>query len=249
MKDLPHFVEAIKGFSTKPANFMIEVFAWYLHEVKQKERFQSADLGPCFDAAHAPRPANLGTSLTRLCQKKPARLIKDAKGYRLAATARVEMSALLPVRAASVKTTQLLNGLIDRVSDPAQRTFLAETLACFRHHAYRAAIVMAWNLAFSHVLDRIVANHLAEFNAQLLKVVPKSTAITKRSDFEDYKESKIIEVGRGAGIFSASTSKILTEKLNKRNTAAHPSTVTVLAVTAEEVIGDLVENVIIRDVW
>lgn len=228
---------------------MIEVFAWYLHEIEQKDRFQTTDLGFCFDVVHAPRPSALSTSLTRLCDKKPARLIKDSKGYRLAAHVRTEMSALLPVRATSVKTTQLLNGLLDRVNDTAQKTFLAETLTCFKYHAYRASIVMAWNLAFSDVLDRILANHLAEFNAQLLKVVQKSTAITKRSDFEDYKESKIIEVARGAGIFSASTAKILTEKLNKRNTAAHPSTVTVLAVTAEEVIADLVENIILRPTW
>jgi hypothetical protein len=249
VSDLAHFVEPIKGFADKPAPFKVEVFAWYLHEVKQKERFQGADIGPCFDETHTPRPPNIPTVLTRLCEKRPARLIKDPRGYRLSAPARAEMTQLLPVRATSVKTTQLLNGLLDRVTDPAQKAVLAETLACFKHHAYRAAIVMAWNLAFSEVLDRIFVKHLVEFNAQLPKVLPKASLIAKRADFEDLKESKIIEIAKGAGILSGSTAKILTEKLNKRNTAAHPSVVTVLAVTAEEVIADLVENVILRATW
>jgi len=249
LSDLAHFIEPIGGFAEKTAPFQVEVFAWYLHEIKQKQTFLAADIGPCFDEVHTPRPVNIPTVLTRLCEKRPPRLIRDARGYRLSAPVREEMSRRLPVRATSVKTTQILNGLLDRVSDPAQKTFLAETLVCFKHGAYRAAVVMAWNLAFSEVLDRIVATHLTEFNAQLTKALPKASPMTKRSDFEDLKESKIIEIAKGAGILSGSTAKILGEKLTKRNTAAHPSTVTVLPVTAEEVIADLVENVILRTAW
>lgn len=249
MSDLTHFVEPIAGFADKVAPFKVEVFAWFLHEIKHKQTFLAVEIATCFDEVHSPRPPSLSTVLTRLCEKRPARLIKDAKGYRLSAQAREEMGKCLPVRAASVKTTQILNGLLDRISDPAQKIFLAETLACFKHGAYRASIVMVWNLAFSEVLDRIVSEHLAEFNAQLTKVLPKASPPSKRADFEDLKESKIIEIAKGAGILSGSTAKILAEKLVKRNTAAHPSTVTVLPVTAEEVIADLVENVILRTTW
>lgn len=246
MKDLPHFLEPISGFLVKSATFKVEVFAWYLHEIKQLERFRPVDINLCFDAAHAPRPANIRSIILNLCRKRPARLLKDAKGYRLSASTRAELTRLLPARATSVKTTQLLNSLLDRVTDSSQKLFLSETLVCFKHHAYRAAIVMAWNLTFSHILDRILAEHLPAFNTQLAKVVPKSSPISQRSDFENYKESKIIEIGRGANILSASTAKKLSEKLDKRNTAAHPSTVIVLPITADEVISDLVENVILR---
>lgn len=249
MKDLVTFVEQIDGFLGKSVSFKIECFAWYLHEVQMKDRFEAIEIGPCFDGTHVPRPGNVHAALKGLCDRKPARLIRDAKGYRLSAASRIEMTRLLPVRASSVKTTMLLNTLLDRISDPAQKTFLNETLVCFKHHAYRAAIVMAWNLAFHDVLDRIFDSHLTSFNEQLAKTFPKEKLVVNRSDFEDLKESRIIEIGRGAGIFGATTAKRLKEKLDKRNTAAHPSTGIVLPVTADEVISDLVENVILSATW
>lgn len=248
MKDLPHFVQPLKNFETRSIPFQLEVFGWFLHVVKQKEHFKAADIGPCFDELHIKRPINIGSSLNHLANRTPARLLKSAKGFRLTATSRAEMGMLLPQqRATTVQTTALLNGLIDKITDPGQKAFLTETLLCFKHGAHRAAIVMAWNLAYSDVIDRILANHLTEFNAQMPKVLgPKAAPVTKRSDFEDIKESKTIEIGRGANILSSSTSKILTEKLNKRNSAAHPTMVVMSAVTAEEVVFDLVTNVILN---
>jgi hypothetical protein len=39
---------------------------------------------------------------------------------------------------------------------------------------------------------------------------------------------------------------VLKEKLEKRNTAAHPSDMTISSIAAEDVIFDLVENVILK---
>ena len=245
MNDLERFVEPIEGFSSKPAPFTVEVVAWYLHEVKQKERFQPADIGPCFDEIHVIRPANVSLVLNRLCGKSPPRMIKDAKGYRLHQVARKELGATLPQRATSVATTQLLNSLLARVTNPAQKTFLQEALVCFKHHAYRAAAIMVWNLAFSDVLDRILASHLAAFNTGIGTNNLKKP-IVDRVDFEKLKESEIIKIASAAGILGKESVKKLEEKLGKRNTAAHPSTVVVSVATAEEMIQDLIENIVLR---
>jgi len=245
LSNLERFIEPIAGFSSKPAPFAVEVFAWYLHEVKQKERFQTADIGPCFDEVHIARPMNISMILSRLCEKKPPRVIKDARGYRLHQTARQELSTKLPQRATSVVTTVLLNDLLTRVTDPAQKTFLTETLNCFKHHAYRAAVIMVWNLAFSDVLDRILTKHLAAFNTGVGTHNLKKP-VTDRVDFEKLKESEIIKIGAATGVLGKETVKKLEEKLGKRNTAAHPSTVVVSVATAEEVIFDFVENIVLR---
>lgn len=246
MKGLPAFVAPIKGFADQPHPSKIEAFGWYLHEVKGKTDFTVADLGCCYDAVHLPRPGNLRGTVAQVVAKKPARLLKDRKGcLRLSAAARSTMEKQLPVRASSVQTTAILNGLAARVTNPAQALFLSETLSCFKNGAHRAAIVMAWNLAWSDICDRILASHEPAFNAQRAKARPRMAVLVKRTDFEDYKESDVIEIGRGAGIFNATVSKVLTEKLNKRNSAAHPSSAVMQAVTAEEVIHDLVENVLL----
>lgn len=246
MSDLTHFVEPLKGFSSKPAPYIVEVFAWYLHEIKQKDRFQTADISPLFDEVHIQRPANVSIVLTRLCDKKPPRLIKDAKGFRLHHEARKELGLRLPQRATSVATTELLNTLLQRVIDPAQKVFLKETLICFKHHAYRAAITMIWNLAYSHVIDRLFASYLPAFNAQRAKVMPKLPEVIKKTDFEDYGERQVIELCRGARILDATVCKILTERLNRRNSAAHPSSATFTSVQAEDQITDLVNNVLLN---
>jgi hypothetical protein len=247
LSDLERFVQPIEGFTSKPVPFQIEVFAWYLHEVKRKDRFQLADIGACFDVAHIPRPVNLATSVRRLLEKRPPRVLKDSTGYRLHQDVRRQLEVLLPVRATSVATTQLLTSLLSRVTNPVQKTFLTETLICYKHQAYRATVVMAWNLAFNDVLDRIVAHHLGDFNKGVGTNNLKKP-ISRREDFENFgvKESDIIKIARATGVIGKETTKTLEEKLNKRNTAAHPSNVVVSPATAEEVIFDLVENVILK---
>lgn len=226
---------------------MIEVFAWYLHEVKRKDRFAPAEIAACFDAVHITRPANIPQAITRLCAKKPPTILKDSKGYRLHQETRKKLGDLLPQRATAVATTALLNALLSRMTDPVQKVFLTETLSCFKHHAYRAAVIMAWNLAFSDVLDRILVHHLDAFNTGIGTYNLKKP-IVDRVDFEKLKESEVIKIAAAAGILGKESVKKLEEKLGKRNTAAHPSTVVVSVATAEEVIFDLVENIVLRPV-
>src|SRR5258707_723648 len=127
---------------------------------------------------------------------------------------------------------KLLAELPDKVPDIVERVFLQETLNCYRVQAYRAAIVMAWSLAFDHVLRWILrdAVRLAEFNSAILVKYPKrvGVSIAKFEDFsEEFKEFEIIEVCRTGTLLSKDQIEILREKLKKRNSAAHPSTVIV----------------------
>lgn len=246
MSDLERFVKPIDGFVSKPAPFQVQIFAWYLQEARQKERFSATDIAQCFDAAHMKRPINISLTLSRLAEKKPARVLRDSKGFRLSSAARVELAALLPLRATSVATTQLLDSLQTRLTDPAQRTFLSETLTCFKHQAYRASIVMMWNLTYAHICDKIFVAHAVPFEAQRAKVHKNLPSLTKRTDFEDYGERQVIEICRGARIFDGTVCKILTERLNRRNSAAHPSSATFTVANAEDMITDLVNNVLLN---
>lgn len=149
MKDVQHFVSPIKDFHQKSAPYQIEVFGWFLHEVKSQEYFSPADIRACYDAAHLPIP-NVSASLAKVMEKRPARALRNTKGYKLTSAVRGEMERLLPVRSSSVATTALLDGLIDKITNPAHKVFLNEALVCFKHGANRSAIVMMWNLTYSH---------------------------------------------------------------------------------------------------
>lgn len=245
MNNLPEIVGRINGFGRKSFTDKVEIFGWYLHEIGRKLKFGPADLLKCFEAAHEPKPSNIHSIVHRLSKERPARLLKDSQGYRLSAAARAQVEKLVGGTTNS-PVNVLLTGLLPSVTNKAQRTFLDETIACCKGNAHRAAIVMGWNLAYSHLCDRIFDSHLESFNANRVKAHPKLPQIVKRTDFQEYGERQVIDVCRIAGIVDKSIYKILQERLDRRNTAAHPSSVVFTSSQAEDLITDLVNNILLN---
>jgi hypothetical protein len=115
---------------------------------------------------------------------------------------------------------------INNVPDLAERTFLDEALNCFEVGAFRAAVVMTWNLAYHHLCDYILKNRLADFNLRWPAVFQGHHSkglkcITTMDDFGDMlKESEVIRIAKSATIISNDVAKILDEKLGRRNSGA-----------------------------
>ena len=113
-------------------------------------------------------------------------------------------------------------------------------------------IVMAWNLAYDHLLRWILsdASRLSSFNANVAgRVGPAKAAklvIAKREDFEELKEYDVLQICGLAKLFtSMNTKKILEMQLTKRNLAAHPSLVVIDAPQADDAISSLVNNIVL----
>ncbi|MDQ6436162.1 hypothetical protein RB623_19055 [Mesorhizobium sp. LHD-90] len=145
--------------------------------------------------------------------------------------------------------SKLLSDLPGKVPDLAEKTFLFEAMKCYRVEAYRACIVMTWNLAFDHLLRWIMrdAQRLADFNSAISRRYQKkaSLMIISQDHFEDLKEAEVIEVCQTASLLSKNIIEILREKLKRRNIAAHPSQVVVTQSQADDVVTDLVNNVVL----
>jgi hypothetical protein len=227
----------------------IKHFGWFVLVVEKQDRFAAADITRCYDLLHIVKPGNVHALLRKLEAKKPPELLRDTRGYRLEARVKEPLDSKYGAQPTTVAVDAMLLALPGRVSDEAERLFLSEALTCFRNKAFRAAIVMTWNLAFDHLLNWIVCNHLAAFNAAIVRRYPKRTGVVmgKKEDFnEEFKESEVIEVCSTAGVVLDNTKKILNEKLTKRNMAAHPSVVEITQFQAQDVISDLVNNVILK---
>jgi hypothetical protein len=129
---------------------------------------------------------------------------------------------------------------------------LDESLKCYKAGAFRAAIVMCWNLAYDHLLSYVLHHRLADFNSQWPISFPKKhaqsriSAIAIRDDFSELKESEVLMVCKSAAIISGDVYKILHEKLDRRNSAAHPSGVRIEQLQAESFIDDIVKNVVLK---
>jgi hypothetical protein len=179
-------------------------------------------------------------------------LLKDSRGYHLEGGLRSKYDAKYGEHDITLNVRQMIKELPDKIPDVAEKDFMKEALICLRHDAARAAIIMVWNIAYYHLCNYVLKHKLAEFNATCQTRYPnkwrdaKVKTITKYEDFSvDLKESEVIEICKSALIITNDIYKILVEKLGKRNSAAHPSTLSVTQVQAEAYIDDLIRNVVL----
>jgi hypothetical protein len=248
--ELESLVGLISSFQNWSHTDKIKFFAWYLHSHRSQSYFVPKDISACFDSLSLAKPSSIGPFLAALVDKKPPQLLKNRSGYRLENRIRATFDQKYGQREATVHVDKLLSELPAKIKIPAEKGYLEETLICFRYKAFRAAVVMCWNLAFDHLCEFVLneQSRIASFNAQLPKTCPKTEikVVSNRDHFSELKESQVLQVCKSANIVSGNIYKILKEKLDRRNIAAHPSGIVTSQPTAEEFIKDLVENVVLK---
>ena len=70
--------------------------------------------------------------------------------------------------------------------------------------------------------------------------------IVRREDFEELKEDETVDIVGGLPDITANMKRILKEKLGRRNTYAHPSTMTIARPQVDDMITELVNNVVLK---
>jgi hypothetical protein len=245
LKDLAAQVE---GFDALPPREKIQLFAWHLHTNKGKETFDNAAIRTCYDELHIAAP-NVAMYLPRMAGSRPPDVVKIRGGYKLERSIRAAFDAKYSVHDSIVQISKLLSSLPGKVPDLAEKNFLLEAMKCYRVQAYRACVVMTWNLAYSHLLHWILAEsiRLSDFNSAISRRFSKKsqTTVSKYDDFDELKESEVIEICNTAGLLNSNVIRILKEKLGKRNSAAHPAYVVFVQSQADDVVTDLVNNVVL----
>lgn len=247
--ELIDVVRQVASFAARTHAEKIKIFGWFLHTYGDKDRFSVSDIRSCYQTVHLESPGNIHRSVDALSAKNPPDLLRDKHGFRLTHSVREQIDQFLGRPQAVLAVERMLADLPGKISDESERLFLSETLTCYRNSALRAAIVMSWNLAYDHLTRWILSDiaRLAAFNAGIQKRNPKKAYVTivKRDDFEELKEDETVDIvgtlpGIGSGI-----KKILKEKLGRRNTYAHPSTLKVDRAQVDDMITDLVNNVVL----
>lgn len=248
--DVNEFVRQIPAFSSKNHPEKIKAFGWFLHTQAGRDRFDAREIRRCYDDAHLDQPADMNRFLRSLTEKRPPELLRDARGYRLAQAVRERLDRELGKVETVLVVEKMLTDLPGKIADEGERLFLAETLTCYRHGAFRAAIIMAWNLAYDHLARWVLsdAQRLADFNAGIPRRNPRKAhvKIAKREDFEELKEDETVDIIGGVAGVSANVKRLLKEKLGRRNTYAHPSTLKVERAQVDDMITDLVNNVVLH---
>jgi hypothetical protein len=248
MIELVDFVKQVVGFDNMPPREKIQIFAWYLQTYKAADTFSYADIRGCYKQLHMP-PDQIATYVGNMIKANPPGIIRERRGFKLTRAIRFALDSSHGQHQTTVAVSKLLSDLPNSVPDLVERSFLMEAIKCYRVEAYRACIVMTWNLAFDHLLHWILkdAKRLADFNAAIPKKFPKKPlmTITSKEHFEELKEFEVLEVCSNSNLITGNLTKILKEKLVKRNMSAHPSNVAIGQSQADDVITDLVNNVVL----
>lgn len=252
MLDLEDLVGRVPEFSKWDHAGKIKFLAWFLHTYKNQKQVTGTEIGWCYDSLHVERPTSISPFLAAMEKKNPKEALRNSLGYCLVKTVRDEFDGKYGQRGATVKVEKLLADLPGKIPNRAESGFLNEALTCFRNEAFRAAIVMTWNLTFFHLCTYVLTHKLAEFNAEYPKRYggihrkAKAPTIVNYADFgSDLKESEVVEICRAANIVTKEQFNALHRQIARRNSAAHPSTTVITVLEAEEFIHDLVANVVL----
>jgi hypothetical protein len=244
--ELSELLARVGNFHTTKEPERIKVLAWYLHTQQGRARFDKPHIKACYDGLDLACP-DLSIYFPRL--QSQGAFLKDREGYRLEGKIKSELDKKFGDAPITIAVSRALKDLPFKLPSLAEQTFLIEVVNCYQARAFRAAIVMAWNLAVHHIESWLLADptRLAAFNASLNSKYPrKGLTISLLEHFEPLKEFEFIEVLYDAKLVSKNIKQIMNQKLERRNAAAHPSTVVFGEHQASEFIVDLVDNVVLR---
>lgn len=243
------FYNSINNAQNLSQSALVELFLYFLTVELGQESVTAKEIAQCFIDCDLGIPKNVAARLSEGLKGKPPKYLKHNGGYKLQRHMRENLSAKLGAETITVQTSATLRGLEQKLPTGVDKDFLKETIDCFEAGANRATIVMAWILTMNHLFEYILAHKLSEFNSILSTNKDKSvkvSMITKRDDFTEMKESKFIEFCRQAKIISNDVRKILDQKLDTRNSSAHPSGITITNTKVIDFVEDLVENVVLK---
>lgn len=244
--ELTDFTNSIPDFVRLSQPEQVKLFGWFILFHQTKERFTTSEVRHCFESLHMQVP-NVTDVLNKLEARKPKVVLKDSRGWRLEMRVRQDMDTRYGQRDITIAVEKSLSQLPNRIADETKRKYLEEALKCLRATAYRAAIVMTWNLAYDHLLNWLLADpaRLAKCNAQLPHKPPFYTGkppvatghvISKREEFEWLTERDVVELcgHKDVAVITDSLKKVLVQNLDRRNMSAHPATVEITQVNAED---------------
>lgn len=229
----------------------ITVLGWYLHTFEGKEWFGTADIRQCYEALNMDVP-NVSDVLAKLSLRNPKVLLRRRNQYKLEMRPRSDLDAKYANRPITIAVEKSLAALPSRLTDETKRKYLTEALSCYKSRCFRAAVLMTWSLAYDHLLNWVLtdAGRLAKFNSQLPNKPPFNvgSVVCKREDFEGLTEREVVEIcgHKNVNVVSTNLKKILIQNLDRRNMAAHPSTIEITQLNAEDTISSMIENIVLK---
>jgi len=246
------FLDSVPGFYELKVTEQIDYFLYFTTIDQQIPHARPGHIRDCFVTLNLIPYTNIPQYLSDNAKSKgknAPKFIKTKDGYQLHRQHKITLDAGITKNVIKKIVSNDMRDLLSHVHNPAENEFFKEAIDCYEISAYRAAIVMVWNLTVDHLYQYILTHKLTDFNAALAKNTDKRVKITSvalKDDFSEIPENKFIEFCRSGNVVSNDVRKILETKLGIRNSYAHPSNIKILEIKASEFISDLITNVILK---
>lgn len=245
--DVREYLSKIIDFPSFSGEKQVDYLAYYLQINKHKNFYGAKDINEAFLEIPMTPYSRTASYLSEQSGKKSGRHVKMGKGYTLNNWVKDEIKKVIDSEPQRQKIADTLLDLKAKITDSQEISFVEEAISCYGIGANRASVVMVWCLVLSHLRRYVYAKELANFNLTVPKRFPKITVqVGKQEDFSKLGDEDFIEILKTANIIDVDEKKILLEKLGIRNSAAHPSSVKILASKTNEFIEDLLSNIILK---
>jgi hypothetical protein len=249
--ELKSFIAGVDDFVNMGHAERVRLFAWLQYFLRKKEPFFTKDINWFYEKLDY-KPGNTSQSLINM--KDNGELLGNAtSGYRCEGKFKAKYDGLYKEHDVTIQVRQMVKDLVNVIPDIKEKDIFEEAMICLRRNAGRAAEIMVWNIAMYHLYQFILTHHLKVFNDRMPIRYPKKWKVTdlpvinKYDDFGDnMAEREVLEVASSAGIINGDVFKVYKNRLDQRNSAAHPSTLRVTQVQAEGFIDDLIRNAVLQ---
>jgi hypothetical protein len=251
LQGLEYFVARVENFNNLKSADVIDYLAYYL-EGQEKVEFSAPEIEESFNLLKLIPYSNIRAYLRNNINtngRANPKFIKNKRGYLLHRITHELIRSKIKDDAPKRIIKQTFESLLVEFNNLNENKFLKEAIDCFKVSAFRASIIMVWNLTIDHLYEYILKQELDQFNLALSRNLDKRIRIpmiSVKDDFAEIPEGKFIELCRSVNIISNDVRKILEVKLGIRNTYAHPSNVTISESKTVDFIEDLIHNVILK---
>lgn len=241
---LESYTETISNFEKLKLEVQIIVFGYYLQQKEKLSNFEHKLIQKCFELSDFTTPTNIASRLQKLEVKHW--LVKNNGGYRVERTTLKTFEANILGKPQLKIISSKLESLPNLLKTP-EKEYVDEVLGCLSIDAYHAAIVLMWSITISHLRNFIIDYKIPEFNNALsnhTKNSLRNLSISKYDDFENIGDHDFLEIIKSLNLTSKNQHKLLKEKLDIRNTYAHPNTLTLTDNKTNSFIEDLINDII-----
>jgi len=132
-EQLESFLLQVPDLSDQTSSALIDYFVYFITVILEEDDATPAGVERCFELSRLQKYSNISSYLSRNSKRskgKTTRFVKTKSGYHLERNRELELQKTLHTGPARKETSHLLRGLLSKLSNTHEKSFLQEAIDC-----------------------------------------------------------------------------------------------------------------------